>query len=135
MQGRPFVGSAGKQLESLLKDAGLDRSDVFITNIVKCRPPENRRPTTSEAQACRPFLDRQLSLIRPRMVVLLGDTALKCFLPKESLSTAHGKVFPFQAYVVFSTYHPAAMIYDRALEITMRADFRALGRELSRLED
>ena len=91
LQGRPFVGAAGKQLDGLLKDAGLARDDVYITNVVKCRPPENRRPTEAEAEACHPYLERQIELLRPTVVVLLGDSALKRFLPDQTLGVAHGK--------------------------------------------
>ena len=126
-QGKPFVGAAGKQLEALLMEAGLSRDHVYITNVVKCRPPENRRPTRAEAEACHPYLDRQLVLVRPKVVVLLGDTALKEFLPGEGLSTAHGKVHKKGGLELFPTYHPAAMIYNRGLERVIREDFKALG--------
>jgi uracil-DNA glycosylase family 4 len=127
LTGRPFVGAAGKLLDGLLKEAGLGRAGVYITNVVKCRPPENRRPTTAEADACRPYLERQLLLVRPRIVVLLGDSALKRFLPDESLATAHGRLFERRGVSFFATYHPAAMIYNRGLEEVSKADFRALG--------
>ena len=133
LQGRPFVGAAGARLEALLQDAGLAREDVFIANIVKCRPPENRRPTGSEAEACRPYLDRQLALLHPEVVVLLGDSALKSFLPKETLSKAHGKLFEQARFAVFPTYHPAAMIYNRSLEKTTSDDFKALRKILEDL--
>jgi uracil-DNA glycosylase len=134
LQGRPFVGAAGKQLEALLSNAGLSRDDVYITNVVKCRPPENRRPTGAEADACRGYLERQLRLVRPKLVVLLGDSALKRFLPDESLLSAHGRVFERGGLAFFPTYHPAAMIYNRALEGVIREDFRALGGVLSDLD-
>lgn len=133
LQGRPFVGAAGKKLDELLKDAGLERADVYITNVVKCRPPENRRPTAAEADACDPYLRRQLSLIRPKVVVLLGDSALKRFLPEEGLSRAHGRLFDSGRFALFPTYHPAAMIYNRSLERTISEDFKELGRVLASL--
>jgi len=132
-QGRPFVGAAGKQLDSLLAHARLERADVYITNIVKCRPPENRRPTTSEADACDPYLKRQLGLLAPDVVVLLGDSAMKRFLPDETLATAHGRLFKTSRFELFPTYHPAAMIYNRSLESVTREDFRSLGEHLSSL--
>jgi uracil-DNA glycosylase len=126
-QGLPFVGASGKQLDGLLKQAGLRRDDVYITNVVKCRPPENRRPTGAEADACQPFLERQLRLLRPVVVVLLGDSALKRFLPSESLASAHGRLFRLASFAFFPTYHPAAMIYNRALEGVTWDDFKELG--------
>jgi uracil-DNA glycosylase len=127
LQGRPFVGAAGKGLDSLLAEAGLKREEVFICNVVKCRPPENRRPTTEEVEACAPYLDRQIALIRPRIIVLLGDTALKRFFPDRGLAGSHGRLLSKGSFEFFSSYHPAAMIYNAQLEATIRADFRALG--------
>ena len=129
-QGRPFIGAAGKQLDGLLGEAGLSRGEVYITNVVKCRPPENRRPTGAEADACQPYLARQLGLLHPKVVVLLGDSALKRFLPDEGLAGAHGRAFELGGTVFFPTYHPAAMIYNRSLEKVSGDDFRALGKVL-----
>jgi len=126
LQGKPFVGAAGKQLDGLLVHARLRREEVYITNVVKCRPPENRRPTGAEADACRPYLERQLALVRPKVVVLLGDSAMKRFLPAETLGTAHGKLFHQGGFALFPTYHPAAVIYNRELEGVMKKDFQAL---------
>jgi len=131
LQGRPFVGAVGAQLDGLLRDAGLGRQDVYITNVVKCRPPENRRPTGAEADACQPYLDRQLVQLRPRVVVLLGDSAVKRFLPEESLGSAHGRLFKHGGFAIFATYHPAAMIYNRTLETVSHEDFKELGRVLA----
>jgi uracil-DNA glycosylase len=133
LQGMPFVGAAGKQLDGLLKDAGLNRGDVYITNVVKCRPPENRRPTDSEAEACQPYLERQIELLRPMVILLLGDSALKRFLPDQTLGGAHGRLFTQGALALFPTYHPAAMIYNRTLEAVSREDFKALGKILAGL--
>jgi DNA polymerase len=126
LQGRPFVGAAGKQLDGLLELARLRRDEVYITNVVKCRPPENRRPTGAEADACKQYLERQLALVRPKVVVLLGDSAMKRFLPEEALGTAHGRLFQKGSLALFPTYHPAAMIYNRALEDVTKKDFQAL---------
>jgi uracil-DNA glycosylase len=134
LKGRPFVGAAGRQLDGLLKEAGLSREDVYITNVVKCRPPGNRRPANAEADACQPYLERQLALIRPSVVVLLGDTALKRFLSDARLGTAHGKLLKLDGFAFFPTYHPAAMIYNRALENVTAEDFKELGKILVDLE-
>ncbi len=133
-QGRPFVGAAGKQLDALLEQAGLAREEVYITNVVKCRPPENRRPTGEESEACHPYLERQLRLIRPEVVVLLGDSALKRFLPDESLGGAHGRLHKLGDLALFPTYHPAAMIYNRDLQTVCSEDFRTLKSVLAGLE-
>jgi DNA polymerase len=133
LEGRPFVGAAGKELERLLMEAGLKRDGVYITNVVKCRPPENRRPTSGEADACDPYLQRQLALIRPKIVVLLGDSALKRFLPGESLGRVHGKLLEKERFSLFPTYHPAAILYNRALEIVIKEDFKKLEKILVEL--
>lgn len=127
------MGAAGKQLDGLLAEAGLRRDGVYITNVVKCRPPDNRRPTSGEADACDGYLRRQLSLVKPKVVVLLGDSALKRFLPLEGLSTAHGRLVERGGLSLFPTYHPAAMIYNRGLEEVSRTDFGELGRLLSEM--
>jgi uracil-DNA glycosylase family 4 len=132
-QGRPFVGSAGKRLDRLLAVAGLRREAIYITNIVKCRPPRNRRPGAGEADACRPYLERQIALLRPRLIIILGGSALKRFLPDESLSSAHGRFFDRGGFTLFPTYHPAAMIYNRGLENVLRADFETVGRKVSEM--
>ena len=127
IEGRPFVGDAGQNLDRLLSRAGLTRDEVFITNVVKCRPPENRRPRREELVACHPYLRRQIDAVRPAFIVLLGDTALKEFFPDGTLSELHGKVVKRGDFAFFPTYHPAAMIYNRSLAETLDADFAALG--------
>ena len=90
-KGEPFVGDAGAYLTELLEKIGLDRSEVFITNVVKCRPPDNRNPKTSEMDNCEPYLERQLALIKPDLIVLLGRVALERFFPKEKITEAAAK--------------------------------------------
>ncbi|RLG21461.1 uracil-DNA glycosylase [Candidatus Micrarchaeota archaeon] len=118
--GKPFVGAAGKFLDELLSIAGLKRSDVFIGNVVKCRPPNNRDPLESEIKACSPWLDMQFNVIRPRLVVSLGRFSMDFFLekfalPKKNISEIHGQVFKvdtlmWHGYFV-PMYHPAAALY------------------------
>jgi DNA polymerase len=132
-EGRPFVGAAGQNLEGLLSLAGLKRDGVFITNVVKCRPPGNRRPAKSEAEACYPYLRRQIELIGPEVVVLLGDTALKQFFPEASLGGVHGRPMMRYQRTFFPTYHPASVIYNRSLKTVLDGDFANLGRLLGTL--
>lgn len=126
-QGRPFVGAAGRNLESLLSSANMTRDSIFITNIVKCRPPENLRPSVSEAETCHPYLRRQIDAVGPKIVVLMGDTALKQFFPTSSLGEAHGRALSRGGRTFFPTYHPAAMIYNRSLKAVLEKDFEKLG--------
>jgi len=132
-EGRPFVGAAGQNLQALLTIAGLKREGVFITNVVKCKPPGNRRPAKSEADACYQYLRRQIELIDPEVVVLLGDTALKQFFPGSSLGAMHGKPATRSQRTFFPTYHPASMIYNRELKDVLDEDFGKLGRLLGTL--
>ena len=115
-QGRPFVGAAGKLLTEALTRAGLSRDEVFITNIVKCRPPKNRVPTEEERQACIPYLRRQLETIKPKIVCLLGRTPLETLIGPYSISRMRGRVVEKNGHRFFLTYHPAAAIYNPALK-------------------
>ena len=129
--GLPFVGSAGKLLDGLLKDAGLARGDVFITNVVKARPPGNRDPRADEVAHHRPWLEAQLAVLRPRLVVPLGRHALGRFAPKgDRISEVHGRVIERDGRRLFPLYHPAAALHNPALRETLRADARALGAAL-----
>jgi uracil-DNA glycosylase len=132
-EGRPFVGAAGKNLQGLLSIAGLKKEVVFITNIVKCRPPGNRRPTKSETDTCHPYLRRQIEMVDPEFVVLLGDTALKQFFPDSALSVIHGKPVKRAERTFYPTYHPASMIYNPSLKGVLEADFAGLGKLLGAL--
>ncbi|MDP2666693.1 MAG: uracil-DNA glycosylase [Candidatus Diapherotrites archaeon] len=128
LHGRPFVGAAGKKLEGLLAQAGLAREDVFITSVVKCRPPENRVPTFEEATTCKiKFLQPQIHLIRPALIGLMGRTAISHVLgEKIDLETMHGKVLERNGQRYMILYHPAAMIYNQNLKAVMEKDFREL---------
>jgi len=127
VQGRPFVGAAGQLLDELLAGVGLDRTKVFITNVVRHRPPENRDPLPDEVTACDVWLRRHLDILKPRVIVTLGRHAMYKFFPSESISRVHGKVRRTQdALVVFPMYHPAAALHQPALRSALVADFAAL---------
>ncbi|HYM39236.1 MAG TPA: uracil-DNA glycosylase [Thermoplasmata archaeon] len=133
LAGRPFVGRAGRILDAALSAAGLPRQSVFITNVVKCRPPRNRKPVRSEAEACRPYLLGQIACIRPRLIVTLGATALRGLMgPGLELRAVRGHILRLGAIPVIPTYHPAAVLYNRKLEGTLRRDLRAAARRLGR---
>lgn len=125
-QGRPFVGAAGGVLDGLLAVIGLDRSDVFIGNMIKCRPPDNRDPQTSEMEACRPYLDRQIEIIDPKVIVTLGRHSFGKFFPGEAISKARGRARPWQGRIVFPVYHPAAALHNPRLKPALEEDFRKL---------
>jgi DNA polymerase len=127
--GRPFVGRAGKLLDELIGEAGLAREDVWITNVVKARPPKNRDPKAGEVAHCMPWLQRELAAIRPALVVPLGRHALKHFAPAAKIADVHGRVVP-GAPDLFPLYHPAAAMYNQTLRATLFADARALHAEL-----
>jgi uracil-DNA glycosylase family 4 len=136
-QGRPFVGAAGKILESMLGEIGLTREDVFITNVVKCRPPMNRDPLPEEVEACYGYLEKQVDLIKPKIIVLLGRHAMDRFLPGLKISLDHGKPKRRNGQVYYPIYHPAATIYHQALRVDLEKDFKripkvieALGKEI-----
>jgi DNA polymerase len=126
-QGRPFVGRAGKLLEQLLAEAGLRREDVYITNVVKARPPGNRDPRAGEVAHHMPWLERELELVRPRLVVPLGRHALRHFAPDVKISDVHGRPLRAGDRELFPLYHPAAALRATALRETLFEDARALG--------
>ncbi len=143
IKGEPFVGSAGKFLDELLIEAGLSRKDVFITNIVKCRPPENRDPSTEEIETCTPYLNRQISIIEPKLIVTLGKHSTdyvfsKANIPFRSITQAHGKTYELSIYgmkiTVFPTFHPAAALYSAGYKDELLKDFRQLRKELLKRE-
>ena len=135
-QGEPFVGAAGKLLDQLLHGIGLSRADVFITNILKCRPPGNRDPQPAEVQACSPYLEQQLGLIHPEVVLLLGRHALARLLPGyDSISRLHGKVIVKDSVTYIPIYHPAAALYNSFLMGPLEQDFKAVKAHLDRMEE
>jgi uracil-DNA glycosylase family 4 len=140
-QGRPFVGNAGKLLDRLLSEAGFERGRVYITNVVKCRPPGNRRPKATELRKCTAHLERQLEIISPRVLAPMGNSAVgymmrRYGLGRGSIGEVHGKSFPTEAswgrLMVYPLYHPAAVLYNQGLEEEVRRDLREL-RELAGL--
>lgn len=131
-KGRPFVGAAGKILDDLLQKVGIERSQVFITNVVKCRPPNNRVPEEDEVVACRPYLDRQIALIKPKVICILGRTAYASLLGGSSITTNRGKIVEKAGQKYFLTYHPAAAIYNKSLLSTLEADLKKLAKEIQK---
>src|SRR5215831_19127106 len=130
-QGHPFVGAAGKLLTELLESVGLKRSEVFITNIVKCRPPNNRAPRKPEVEACNSYLETQMRLIRPEIICALGTPAITTLLGEEySATRAHGKAVSKGTYTILPMYHPAAALYDSSLKEVLAADFKTLKKML-----
>jgi DNA polymerase len=124
--GRPFVGNAGRLLDALLAEAGLAREDVFITNVVKARPPGNRDPKADEVAHHLPWLDAQLEVIRPKLLVPLGRHALLRFAPDAKITQVHGHVVEHDGRRLFPMYHPAAALRNPRLRATMKEDARAL---------
>ena len=135
--GRPFCGAAGKILDELLSHIGAERSKVYITNIVKDRPPENRDPTPEEIKIYSPFLDRQIDAVRPKVIATLGRFSMVYIMEKfglweslEPISSAHGKFFeaeaPYGKITILPLYHPAVAIYNRASKETLMSDFEKL---------
>jgi uracil-DNA glycosylase len=130
--GRPFVGRAGRLLDELLAEAGLAREDVYITNVVKARPPGNRDPRASEVLHWMPWLEAELGLIRPRVVVPLGRHALAHFVDGAKISEVHGRELIERGRRLFPLYHPAAGLRSTLLRATLFADARALRSALER---
>ncbi len=122
-QGKPFVGAAGKFLNQMLEMIGLKRTDVYITNIVKYRPPNNRDPYPEEKSDFLPYLMEQLEVIRPKIVVTLGRHSLNCFLPELSISQVHGQPKRKDSQVYLPLFHPAAALYNGAMRQTLIDDF------------
>jgi len=141
IEGKPFVGQAGKFLETLLSEASLARENVFICNVVRCRPPSNRQPLPDEIRSCTPYLDRQITAIQPKVIVTLGNCSTgyvfsKANLPFTSITQVHGR--PYEKTVldmtvtVFPTFHPAAALYSAKYKERLIKDFQTLKSELLR---
>lgn len=126
MQGRPFVGAAGDLLVELLGAIGMKREEVFITNVVKCRPPGNRDPQPEELQACAPYLEKQLGIINPKVIVTLGRFSMARFIPNGKISEIHGQPFKVKGALVVPFFHPAAALHRPSLRSTVEEDFAKL---------
>ena len=134
-QGRPFVGPAGQFLEQLLASIGMKREDVYITNMIKCRPPNNRDPLPGEMEACRPYLDKQIQLLKPKVIVTLGRHSFTKFFPKETISKARGRPRKLNGITIYPMYHPAAALHQNSLRATIESDMKALPALLKEAED
>jgi DNA polymerase len=133
-QGRPFVGAAGNFLNELLQSIGLKREDVFIANVVKCRPPGNRDPLPEEIEACRQFLDRQITLIKPKVIVTLGRFSMARAFPNEKISAIHGRPRKIDGIVYVPMFHPAAALHQPSLRKTVEEDFAKLPKILAEID-
>lgn len=125
-QGRPFVGAAGKFLDELLASAGLKREQVFIANVVKCRPPANRDPLPDELDACSEYLERQIQAINPRVIVTLGRYSMARYLPNARISDVHGQAMHIKGHLIVPMYHPAAALHQPSLKTAVERDFAQL---------
>ena len=129
-QGRPFVGRAGQLLNEMLATVPLKREDVYITNVVKCRPPDNRDPQPDEVAACWPYLEAQIALLRPRVIATLGRHSFGRFFPEAKISRDHGRILKWRDIIVFPLYHPAAALRSGAVMEALAADFKKLPQAL-----
>jgi len=134
-QGRPFVGAAGKYLEELLESIDLKRQNVYITNVVKCRPPGNRDPQPDEIDACRPYLDKQIDLIRPRLVVTLGRFSMQRYFPGASISRIHGQPKRVGNMIYYPMFHPAAALHQPRWRSLVEEDILKIPELLAKLDD
>jgi len=134
LQGEPFVGTAGQILSEALEYAGFTRSDVYITNVVKCRPPNNRQPLKEEQDACREHLLKELQIIQPRMICILGNTAFGSLLEGNSITKNRGKIIKKNDQLYFVTVHPAAAIYNPDLRQVLKNDLKFLAETLDKIK-
>lgn len=139
VKGKPFVGKAGKVLDELLEYISLSREEIYITNILKCRPPNNRNPLQNEINTCTPYLDKQIELINPRIIATLGSFATSYILEKYDLkkgkiSDIHGNMYTISSLIgitkIVPLYHPAAATYNPNMKTTMKEDFKTIQAEV-----
>ncbi len=133
-QGRPFVGPAGQFLVELLASINLKRTDVFITNVVKCRPPGNRDPLPAEINACNDYLERQIAALDPEVIVTLGRFSMAKFFGGEKISSIHGRARKVDGRICIAMYHPAAGLHQQSLKDTIRSDFKKIPQIMAEAE-
>ncbi len=134
-QGRPFVGQAGQFLDKLLNSINLSREQVYIANVIKCRPPQNRDPLPTEIRNCRPWLDRQIELISPKIIVTLGRYSMSMFFPGKTISKIHGTAQKQGNIIYFAMYHPAAALHQQSLRREIEADMLKIPPLLAQAEN
>lgn len=133
-QGRPFVGPAGQFLNQLLEAIGIKREQVYITNVVKCRPPGNRDPLPEEMEACRPYLERQIALLKPKLIVTLGRHSTEQFFPGAQISKVRGRPKKVGGIIYYPTFHPAAALHQPRWRNILEEDFRRIPQLLKEVE-
>lgn len=140
IQGKPFVGRSGKFLAEMLETIKMKREDIYITNAVKYRPPDNRDPEPDEISACLPWLMEELNFIKPKIIIFLGRHALQIFFPTEKISLVHGKLLHkkipgFETEYFFPLYHPAAALYNGSMRETLMEDFKKIPLIIQNIEN
>ncbi len=134
-KGEPFVGAAGKLLNDLLTSAGLSRDQIYIANVIKCRPPNNRDPEPDEVDTCKPFLMQQIALIKPKLVCTLGNWATQTLMERKvGITKVRGQAFYLKDFVLFPLFHPAAALHQGTLLPTLREDFKKLKSYLEKMQ-
>ncbi len=128
--GEPFVGAAGKKLSDALEYAGISRESVYITNVVKCRPPNNRVPSHEEKESCRNYLESEIALIKPKVICIMGNTAYQSILGGKNITKERGKFVKKYGNLYFLTVHPAAIIYNQKLMDSLKNDMKKLVNEI-----
>jgi len=135
LSGRPFVGAAGQLLDKILSAVGIIRESVYITNIVKCRPPGNRNPSEKEAKICLPYLRHQVAMIKPKIIVCLGSVAARNIIDKDAkISKIRGQIIQRKGYTIIPTYHPSALLHNPSLKRVTWEDFKKIKEKLGEYE-
>ena len=135
INGEPFIGIAGKKLTIALENAGITRDEIYITNIVKCRPPKNRDPTITERDTCKNYLEKEIEIIKPKIICILGNTAFNSLLNGKEIIKFRGKVVRKNNQVYFLTIHPASTIYNQKLINVLKKDMKKLFKVIEEIKD